>query len=291
MSDSIHKGVHGTTDWVERKTVSKSVNTKGATTVLVILNVKPDHVHSTETEAVKEKTEEAGKSEASPEKLSRLDSGDGRKTVDSTDKKKKPDLVLQVPEKMVVILDESHHEMDTSECSFDENNIDNRDGIAFDDFREREETNESSQTLNMSFGKSLKQNLPSVLEIKAEKLDEALDKLSENYAGEESKAGPEKTTTDKTSPVKSTTATAGGGAKTGLIKSSLAGGDSKAAPTKPPDSAETTSTLVVDVIVKDKQKGDPSSTVNVTVEFDEDLAAKQKDEKGNKCRESDNVGI
>ena len=248
---------------------------KGTTTVLIVLDVKPDHIEHTEKE--KEKITEDKDSKASPVENSSSDKTEDRQTGDTADKHKKSDLVLNIPEKMVVSLEESLDELDSTEGNIVIDEM-AKDDI---DIRDVEETIEPSQTLNMSFGTSLKQNLLVVHDIKTENLYDGYDKLSEGYAGEESKAGPEKATAAKASPVKSRAASAGDSAKTGPIKTKVSSGDaSKTAPAKPPDVDKTDSSLVVDVIVKDKEaKKEATNTVNVTVHLDEDLAIKHK-EKG-----------
>ena len=265
-------GLHSTTDWREKKAVAKSVNAQGARTVLIIVDIKPDHIEHTEKE--KEKTTEAKDSEASAMKHARSNETEDRRNGDLSDKKKKSDLVLNIPEKMVVSLEESLDESDTSvgNVAIDE--------MAKDDIdiHNVEETIEPSHTLNMSFGTSLKQNLLVVHDIRTENLEEGYDKLSESYAGEESKAGPEKTTA-KASPVEITATSKGDISKTGPPSTKGNAFDVyKAAPAKTSDSS-----LVIDVIVKEKaEKRDTSNIVNVTVHLD-DSQALTPNKKGKVC--------
>ena len=254
-------GLHSTTDWREKKTVAKSVNAQGARTVLIIVDIKPDHIEHTEKE--KEKTTEAKDSEASAMKHASSNETEDRRNGDLSDKKRKSDLVLNIPEKMVVSLEESLDESDTSvgNVAIDE--------IAKDDIdiHNVEETMEPSHTLNVSFGTSLKQNLLVVHDIRTENLEGGYDKLCESYAGEETKAGPEKTTASKASPAKTTATSTGDISKTGPPSTKGSTGDDyKAAKTS-------NSSLVIDVIVKDKaEKRDTSNTVNVTVHLDDSQA-------------------
>lgn len=170
MSEAVHKGLLGNEDWIEKKSVTTSLNSEGATSIQILVAIRSNHVEHEKLAAVK-----ADKhcTETDKDVFERhlVKQKDDRIAVNSGDNMSKPDLVLLIPGKVNVILDEMG---DTSKTAVDEEHI-------LDDIEESSEDPEM-----------LKQKLLDIHEIQIEKPG-SYDKLCETYASDRSEAGPDKT--------------------------------------------------------------------------------------------------
>ena len=202
VAKNIHESLHGSEHTAKNKTITMSVDSEGTPSVVMKIDLSNRLPKNDDVAKDTKSTEnnEQDKRSSTKDFQDKITGGSGkvaeteksmknkqlcvertnRKITSCSDKFSKADLLLQIPEKMEVNFDED------SDVEYSET----EDGVTEGVKHEAEKT-DKAESLNLSFGTSLKQNLVDIHKIETEKPDN-YDTLCESYAGSSSKAGPEK---------------------------------------------------------------------------------------------------